>query len=92
MLKQFSLKLRNAQEERNKRSAVQATTMWSKPLSGRYKCNIDTSFFTTVLNKVDIGICIKDDQWHFVLTKIEWFLSIFEMDVGETIWLLNALN
>ncbi|PNX55292.1 hypothetical protein L195_g048919, partial [Trifolium pratense] len=34
---------------------------WEKPTQGRYKCNIDTSF-TTQLNRVGIGMCIRDDE------------------------------
>jgi len=56
-----------------------------KKNASRYKCSIDASF-SIILNKVDNGICMKDDQWHFVLTKTEWFLPIiFEMDIGEAI-------
>ncbi|GAU34524.1 hypothetical protein TSUD_393980 [Trifolium subterraneum] len=64
---------------------------WTKPSSGRYKCNIDASFSSS-LNKVGIGICIRDDQGRFVIARTEWLTPIMEVEVGEAIGLLHALK
>ncbi|PNY03840.1 cytochrome p450 [Trifolium pratense] len=64
---------------------------WSKPPTGRYKCNIDASF-SKQHNKVGIGICIRDDQGRFVLAKTEWLSPITDVDIGEALGLLSALN
>lgn len=45
-----------------------ANHTWKKPDRGRYKCNVDAAF-STVTNRVGIGICIRDDQGSFVLAK-----------------------
>jgi hypothetical protein len=39
-----------------------------------------------IQNKVGIGTWIKDDQdqGRFVLVKMEWFLSMLDVVVGET--------
>jgi hypothetical protein len=39
-----------------------------------------------IRNKVGIGTLIKDDQdqGRFVLVKMEWFLSMLDVVVGET--------
>nr|ABN08196.1 Polynucleotidyl transferase, Ribonuclease H fold [Medicago truncatula] len=44
------------------------SSKWKKPTVGQYKCNIDASF-SKHLNKVGIGICIRDDTGTFVLAK-----------------------
>ncbi|GAU49592.1 hypothetical protein TSUD_407630 [Trifolium subterraneum] len=64
---------------------------WTKPSSGRYKCNIDASFSSS-LNKVGIGICIRDDQGRFVIARTEWLTPIMEVEVGEAMGLLHALK
>jgi hypothetical protein len=45
-------------------------------------CNVDASFFTR-LNRVRIGICIRDDRSRFVLAKTVWTSPIMNVDVGE---------
>jgi hypothetical protein len=37
-------------------------------------------------------MCIRDDQGHFVPTKAGWILPILEVDIGEALGLLSALN
>ncbi|GAU35225.1 hypothetical protein TSUD_205010 [Trifolium subterraneum] len=84
----------HAQEMKQKQSSIQPTiagTKWSKPSIGRYKCNIDASF-STILNKVGIGVCIRDDQGSFVLAKTEWFSPITNVDIGEALGLLHAMK
>ncbi|CAJ2641086.1 unnamed protein product [Trifolium pratense] len=83
-----------AQEMKQKQSRIQPTiagTRWSKPSIGRYKCNIDASF-STILNKVGIGVCVRDDQGSFVLAKTEWFSPIMNVDIGEALGLLHAMK
>ncbi|CAJ2636114.1 unnamed protein product [Trifolium pratense] len=64
---------------------------WSKPPTGRYKCNIDASF-PKQQNKVGRGMCIRDDQGRFVLAKTEWLSPITDVDIGEALGILSALN
>jgi hypothetical protein len=47
-----------------------------------------------IRNKVGIGTWIKDDQdqGRFVLVKMEWFLSMLDVVVGETMGFLLALK
>jgi hypothetical protein len=58
---------------------------------GRLKCNIATSFSST-LNNVRIGMCIRDDQGRFVIARTEWIKPIFNEEIGEAIGLLHALK
>jgi hypothetical protein len=64
---------------------------WRKPSQGRYKCNVDASFFTR-LNRVRIGICIRDVQGRFVLAKTVWTSPNMNVDVGEAKGLLYAIQ
>ncbi|KAK2355577.1 hypothetical protein QL285_092977 [Trifolium repens] len=59
---------RNAQKLRNLANTAPTDpqqTVWVKPNSGRYKCNVDASFSFN-LNKVGLGMCIRDDHGRFV--------------------------
>jgi ribonuclease HI len=83
-----------AQTNRNMRTSQQqpqSTPVWTKPNAGRFKCNIDASFSTNH-NKVGIGMCIRDDQGRFVLAKTEWLTPIHDVDLGEALGLLHAIN
>lgn len=44
---------------------------WNKISVSRYKCNVDASFSHS-LNKVDIRICIRDEEGRFVLSSPKW--------------------
>ncbi|KEH28139.1 hypothetical protein MTR_5g068115 [Medicago truncatula] len=55
---------------------------WTKTSPGRYKCNIDASF-SEPLDKVCIGICIRDEEGDFVLAQTEWFSLIMDVDAGK---------
>jgi hypothetical protein len=57
----------------------------------RYKCNVDASFSLN-RNKIEIGMCIRDDHRSFVAAKIEWIESILGVEIGEAIGLLQALK
>jgi ribonuclease HI len=69
----------------------QTTHVWTKLNAGRFKSNIDASFSTNH-NKVGIGMCIRDDQGRFVLAKMEWLTPIHDVDLGEALGLLHAIN
>jgi ribonuclease HI len=64
---------------------------WMKPSQGRYKCNVDASF-SSRLNRVGIGMCIRDDQGRFVIAKTVWKSPIMNVDLGEAIGLLSAIK
>ena len=46
--------------------------------------NVDDSFFTS-LDKVGVGIYIKDDHEIFMLTQTEWFSTIIDVHIGEVL-------
>jgi len=64
---------------------------WVKPSPGRYKCNVD-AFFCDTSNRVGIGMCIRDAEGAFVLARIEWFSPVVDVDIGEAIGLLKAME
>lgn len=49
-------------------TSVPGITRWQKPLPGRLKCNISAAF-STVLNRVGIGMCLRDDEGAYMLAK-----------------------
>jgi len=61
-----------------------------RPLPGRYKCNIDAAFSSS-LNCTGIGICVRDSEGIFVLVKAVSFPCVYSVDVGEALGLHNAL-
>ncbi|KAK2375736.1 hypothetical protein QL285_076606 [Trifolium repens] len=87
---------KNAQQTRSRGEIrnmpqVQASLSWSPPSQGRYKCNVDASF-SVQRNKVGIGMCIRDDQGRFVLAKTEWIAPCIDVELGEALGLLSALQ
>ena len=64
---------------------------WKKPTPGRYKCNIDASFSTS-LNRVGLGMCLGDDDGAFVLARTEWFAPLCDVEVGEAVGLHTTLD
>lgn len=64
---------------------------WQKPVAGRYKCNLDASF-SSEQNKVGIGICIRDEHDSFVLARTDWLYPPVDVDIGEALGLLTALQ
>jgi hypothetical protein len=62
-----------------------------KPSPRRYKCNIDASF-SSISNKVDIGMCIRDAHGSFVAARTEWIEPILDVEIGEVVGLLSALR
>jgi hypothetical protein len=59
----------------------QEMIIWEKPARGRYKCNIDASFSSS-LNRVGIGICIRDNAGDFVLMRTDWFSPLCDVTIG----------
>ncbi|PNX75553.1 DNA-directed RNA polymerase iii subunit rpc2-like protein, partial [Trifolium pratense] len=52
---------------------------------------IDASF-SAHRNRVGFGICIRDDECHFVLAKTMWSSPMCSVDLGEALGLYHALN
>jgi len=51
------------------------------------------SFFSSLDNKVGIGICIKSYETNaFVLPKTQWFAPKYEVHIGETLAFLSTLK
>ena len=63
---------------------------WVKPSPDRFKCNVDASF-SQALNRVNIGVSIRDDEGRFVLAKTEWMTPLIDVDLGEALGLLSAM-
>jgi len=64
---------------------------WRKPTPGRYKCNIDASFSTS-LNMVGLGMCLRDDDGASVLARTKWFAPLCDVKVGEAVGLHTTLD
>jgi len=85
---------KNAQEVRNQntnRNSHNVIDTWKKPSPGRFKCNVDASFPTT-LNKVCFGPCIRDAEGNFVIARTAWTTPLLDVDMGEAMGLLAALQ
>lgn len=63
---------------------------WLKPAPWRYKCSIDASFSSS-LDRMRIGMCIRDENGCFVLTKTLWYSLLCSVEEGEAFGLYNAL-
>jgi len=84
----------NAQVTRHVQPNILATPVcaqWKKSSPGRYKCNEDASF-SNFLNKVGIGLCIRDEDEHFVLAKTDWFAPIVDIGLRFFYWICSVLN
>ncbi|XP_039682810.1 uncharacterized protein [Medicago truncatula] len=64
---------------------------WQKPRRGRLKCNVDASFSMTE-NKLDIGMCIRNEEGRFIRAKTMWFFPVCSVDVGEALGLFYAIQ
>jgi len=64
---------------------------WSKSAYGRYKCNINASFSSS-MHMVGIGICFRDDMGEFISAKTDCFSPLCDVDVGEAIGFHTALR
>jgi len=70
---------------------VQEVAHWTKPPPGRYKCNVDATFFES-MDMVGVGICIRDEHMAFVLARMECFTPMLEVDTGDALGLLTAMQ
>ncbi|PNX79569.1 cytochrome p450 [Trifolium pratense] len=64
---------------------------WERPSMGRYKCNIDV-LFSSARNRVGIAMCIRDCEGCFVLAKTMSITPLCNVDKGEALGLLYAIN
>jgi len=64
---------------------------WTKPAPGRFKCNVDASF-STELNRVGIGMCIRDAAGDYVLARTTWFTPVCAVEIGEALGFSEALQ
>lgn len=67
-----------------------AWQQWVKPAPRRYKCNIDASFSSS-LNKVRLGMCLRDEEGNFMVAKTTWFSSLCIVNAGEAMSFYTAL-
>jgi ribonuclease HI len=64
---------------------------WQKPSRGRFKCNVDASFSTN-LNVVGYGMCIRDEDGNFVKARTMWSSPMCVSDIGEALGLSHAIQ
>lgn len=72
-------------------TSASVASVWQRPLSGRYKCNIDAAF-SSHFNRTGIGICVRDSEGTFVLAKVVSYPCCYSVDVGEALGLYTALQ
>jgi len=63
---------------------------WWKPAMGRLKCNVDASSSTS-LNRVGIGMCIRDEEGCYVLSTILWITPLCLVEVDEALGLYHTI-
>jgi len=73
------------------RNTIFEEDRWKKSSPGRYKCNIDTSFSTS-LDRVGVGMCLRDDDGALVLARTEWFAPLCDVEVGEAVGFHTTLD
>ncbi|KEH40774.1 hypothetical protein MTR_1g034430 [Medicago truncatula] len=64
---------------------------WKKSAPDRYKCNTDASFSSS-LNWVGLGMCLRDDDCAFVLVRTKLFAPLCNIDVGEAAGLHTTID
>ena len=62
-------------------SAPHVVHRWQHPIPGRYKCNIDAAFSSS-LKRTGIDICVHDTEGIFVLAKTVTYPCLVLVDVG----------
>jgi hypothetical protein len=72
-------------------SAQQQHIRWQKPGRGRLKCNVDTAFSSS-LNVIGVGMCIRDEAGQFVAAKTLRSSPICESGIGEALGLSYAIQ
>jgi len=66
-------------------------TCWTKLALGRFKCNVDAAFSTS-LNRVGIGACIRDAEGNFVAGRTTSLSPLLDVEMGEAIGLLKPMQ
>lgn len=64
---------------------------WKALVQGRMKCNIDV-MFPDLRNRIDIGICLRDEGGVFVLAKTISFVCVYPVDIGEALGFYHVLQ
>jgi ribonuclease HI len=72
-------------------TSVPGITHLQKPLPGRLKCNID-AVFSTVLNRVGICMCLRDDEDAYMLAKTMSLSPLVSVNVGDALAFYHALQ
>jgi len=72
-------------------TSVPGITRWQKPHPGRLKCNIN-AVFSIVLNRVGIGMCLRDDEGAYILAKTMSLSPLVPVNVGKALALYHALQ
>jgi hypothetical protein len=63
---------------------------WQRPPPGFVKCNVDASF-SKPLNKVGIGMCLRDEFGMYMGAKTMWFQPLMDVRIGEAVGWLSAI-
>lgn len=64
---------------------------WAKSHHGRLKYNIDAAF-SEVLNRVGVGLCIRNAAGNFIKAKTLWTNPICAPEIGEALGLLPTIH
>jgi hypothetical protein len=64
---------------------------WQRPPRGFVKCNVDASF-SKPLNKVGIGMCLRDEFGMYMGAKTMWFQPLMDVRIGEVVGLLSVIE
>jgi len=72
-------------------SAHQQYIKWQKPGRGRLKCNVDAAFSSS-LNVIGFGMCIRDETGQFVAAKTLRSSPICDSSIGEALGLSYAIQ
>jgi hypothetical protein len=68
----------------------QIILVWTKP--NIVDSNAILTHFPQTITEVRISMCIRDDQGIFVFAKTKWLTPIYNVDLGEALRLLYAIN
>ena len=85
---------KNAQATRphsNNNITSHETNRWKKPSVRRFKCNVNASF-STPLNKVGFGACIRDADGNFVASRTALLSPSLDVAMGKALGLLHAMQ
>ncbi|XP_024630813.1 uncharacterized protein [Medicago truncatula] len=64
---------------------------WTKPVLGRFKCNVDAAFSNS-LNRMGFAACIRDAEGNFVAGRTTFLSPLLDVEMGEAIGLLQAMQ